>query len=143
MVTQTNKDPSYEDLLKRNNRLEQDKVKLEKDKVDLNKKILKLEERITDASVSLQNFLLENGTTFEKYKSLEYYLETINNVQTIKPTLSYLGVHTNKLGYVKNAIPIDGVMEKIELPVDVNRGYYKYEKGKIILDERKRLELWR
>lgn len=143
MIKQTNKDPSYEDLLKRNNRLEQEKAKLEKDKISLNKKIDEMEDRLSTHRVSLQNFLKENGVQYLPYKTMEYYLSQLSLVQTIKPSVRYLGIHTNTKNYIKDAIPIDGVIEKIELPVDINRGYYRYEKGKIILDERKRLELWR
>lgn len=88
----------------------------------------------------LYDFLISCNVS-PKSKKLKDLLNGLNEIIAIKKDKKYLGVHLKK-GYVDSIIPIDGIIEEQELPNDIKRPYYRYEKGRILLDEKKRRRLW-
>jgi len=90
----------------------------------------------------LVNFLEEcnvNLTIKDKEQSFRRLLERLPEIVAIRKDKKYLGVSTQE-GYINSIIPIDGIIEMQEVPVDIAAGYYKYEKGNFILDEKMKLE---
>ena len=75
-------------------------------------------------------------------KTLFADIKRLNDVIAIKKSKQNLDMNVNDTGYITNILDIKEIVEKQQVPVDVLRGYYKYENGKIVLDERRRQELW-
>jgi hypothetical protein len=98
---------------------------------------------IEHLSEMLVNFLEECNVTLtikEKEQSFKKLLERLPEIIAIRKDKSYLGVETDDNGYIISLLGIDGILEQQELPVDITAGYYKYEKGNFILDEKMKLE---
>lgn len=89
--------------------------------------------------LQLDNFMVDLSIK-EKNMSLYYLLGKLSEVVAIRKDKKYLGVEVNADGYITKVVDIDGILEQQELPVDITAGYYKYEKGNFILDEKMKLE---
>ena len=89
--------------------------------------------------LQLDNFMVDLSIK-EKNMSLYYLLGKLSEVVAIRKDKKYLGVEINADGYITKVVDIDGILEQQELPVDITAGYYKYEKGNFILDEKMKLE---
>ena len=100
----------------------------------------KVIEALKHTTNELYDFLVSCNVS-PKSKKLKDLLNSLDEIVAIKKDKKHLGVHL-KNGYVDSIIPIDGIIEEQELPIDIKRPYYRYEKGKIFLDEKKRRRLW-
>ncbi len=70
-------------------------------------------------------------------------LSLLENVIAIKKNKSYTGVTFSDDGVITNLNKIDGIVVTEDFPSDILRGYYKYDNGKIKIDEILRQKLWR
>lgn len=92
---------------------------------------------ITEINDKLHAFLTSCGVEV-KDKNTFTMLKLLDDVVAVRADKRYLGLET-KNGYIQSAVSIDGiVVNDGDYPDDLIRGYYKYEKGKYVLDEKKR-----
>ena len=78
----------------------------------------------------------------DKSKSFKYLVSRLNEIIAIRKDRKYYAVQLDENGYIISLSNVDGILQEQELPEDILRGYYIYEDGKFVLDERKKLE-WR
>ena len=100
---------------------------------------------IQELSDKLINFLEQCNVKIPKLqKEQSFYslLNKLDRVVAIRKDKTYYGVETDSSGYIKKIIDIDGIIEKMDIPSDINKGYYRYENGNFILDERMKEEIW-
>ena len=74
-------------------------------------------------------------------KALGPLIKDLEKIIAIRKNKKYIGIDTVD-GIIVGYADVDGIVEYQELPEDVLRGYYRYENGKIILDEKLRLKIW-
>jgi len=74
-------------------------------------------------------------------KKLEELIRQLDNIVAIRNGKEYIGVETVD-GIVVGYSNIDGIIPRQTLPEDVLRGYYRYDNGKITLDEKLRQKIW-
>lgn len=90
----------------------------------------------------IQVFLIERGVT-PKDSRLSSLVQALEDLNIIVPSKEYYHFRLDKNGFIKEVGDFGGIAEKKQaLPVDVTRGYYKIENGKIVLDEAQRQKLW-
>lgn len=95
-----------------------------------------------DLAMKLQTFLLEHGVKPSDSK-LSSLVKSFNDLNVIVPGKKYYHFEINKEGYIKDFSQFGAAIESKEtLPVDITRGYYRVEDGKIVLDEKQRQKLW-
>lgn len=87
-------------------------------------------------------FLLECDVK-PKDKKLSTLVKSLDSIIAMKKDKTYYGVKFDENKVINNILEVDGiVLNSNDLPLDLLRGYYKYEKGKIVLDEILRTKLW-
>lgn len=90
----------------------------------------------------IQVFLIEHGVTPNDSR-LSSLVKSLEDLNIIVPTKEYYHFRLDKNGFIREVGDFGGIVEKKEtLPVDITRGYYKIENGKIVLDEAQRQKLW-
>lgn len=103
-----------------------------------------LEKLINDLEIinnKLYHFLVDCGVQ-PKDRKLSTLVELLDDILVIKSNKQYLGIQTNKQGYVTDIIVIDGVLEYTPMPDDVKKGYYKLIDNKLVVDEKMKVKLW-
>lgn len=103
-----------------------------------------LEKLINDLEIinnKLYHFLVDCGVQPNDRK-LSTLVGLLDDILVIKRNKQYLGVQTNKQGYVTDVIVIDGVLEYTSMPDDVKKGYYKLIDNKLVVDEKMKVKLW-
>lgn len=101
-------------------------------------------EKMNALRTRLELFLQNCGVSYES-RSLIDLVNKLDEVIAVRENKKYISLETNKEGYVTGFGDLDGILDVTdgkELPDDLLRGYYKYENGDLVLDERKKLE-WR
>ena|SRR5690554_6870381 len=76
-----------------------------------------------------------------KDKKLSTLLSHLDEIVAIKRNRKYYGV-TTKNGIITAINKIDGIVEQKELPKDLLRGYYRYNDGKVEVDEKLKRKIW-
>lgn len=95
-----------------------------------------------DLAMKLQTFLLEHGVKPSDSK-LSSLVKAFDDLNIIIPGKEYYHFEISKDGYIKDFAEFGAVVQSDQVvPVDVTRGYYKVEGGKIVLDEKQRQKLW-
>lgn len=106
------------------------------------KDLLAYREKIDIALDKLNVFLDSNGYKLESIE-IDNAIDELENVLTISPYKQYDLFLFNDRGYIKNALVIDGkIAEHVSLPVDIDKGYYKFVDGKIVLDKEEQARVW-
>lgn len=103
-----------------------------------------LEKLINDLEIinnKLYHFLVDCGV-HPNDRKLSTLVGLLDDILVIKGNKKYLGVQTNKQGYVTDVIVIDGVLEYTPMPDDVEKGYYKLIDNKLVVDEKMKVKLW-
>lgn len=110
-----------------------------------NIKIIELAEVLDELDVFLEKFyeyLISCGVQ-PKNKKLKTLITCLDELIAMKEDKTYYGVDVDSNNIIKNIFVVQGIVENnIKLPNDILRGYYHYEKGKIVLDEKLRQKLW-
>jgi hypothetical protein len=90
----------------------------------------------------IQVFLIEHSVK-PKDSRLSSLIEALEDLNIIIPGVQYHHFTLDTKGYITDIGNFGNIVEKTEvLPVDVTRGYYKIQNGKIVLDEKQRQKLW-
>ena len=95
-------------------------------------------EEVIDKFVSY----LESCNVSVDSKTFNNCLRRLDDVVAMRKDKKYLGVSVNENGYITDIVSVDGIIEKQVTPSDLLRGYYKYEKGKFLLDVKMREKIW-
>jgi hypothetical protein len=74
-------------------------------------------------------------------KSLTKLIERVEDLKTMCPNKEYVGLVTDRNGYIIKAFELADFVELKDFPKDFTRGYYKYEEGKFVLDEQRKRQL--
>lgn len=90
---------------------------------------------------ALHEYLLSCGV-IPKDGKLSTLIAEVDNIKAIKPGIEYIHLKVNKNGYITQFEDFGDVIEKIQVPADITRGYYKVVDGKLVVDELMRRKLW-
>lgn len=89
----------------------------------------------------IKEFVEKHGGTYDGTDAMTA-VKSLITTKAIENGVPYMGVVINEQGYVKDVIPVNDFMKTVEVPQDLNRGYYKYENGKLVIDEARKALLW-
>lgn len=105
-----------------------------------------LEQEISDELELMKNKIesfLKDCNIEVTSKTFWSMLKKLDEVIAVRKDKSYIGVTLNDRGYVTTINSIDTIIDEQELPMDILRGYYKIENGKLVVDELMKDKLWR
>ena len=118
---------------------------LKKLEVAKSQEIIELKQAREQARIALTAILKDYGYNTPNVE-LKALIDDILKLTIIKPTYQYHLLSFNEDGYINGIDKIDNNDLVINLlsniPSDLTKGYYKYENGQIIKDERKYNEEW-
>lgn len=99
--------------------------------------------RVVDQFIEeLVQFLVDSGAEVKSSKLKDIKL-LLKRMVVLNPKKEYLSIVTDKNGYIIGYNIMDSFIEKVDLPEDLARGYYKINKNnKPVLDKKRRRELW-
>lgn len=101
--------------------------------------VFKLVDQFVDEIV---NFLRESGVEVKSQK-LSNIKRQLQEIVVLSSEKDYVSVVTDKNGYIKGYNIMDTVIENVDLPKDLDKGYYKINKNnKPVLDKKRRRDLW-
>lgn len=90
----------------------------------------------------LVQFLIDNGVEVKSQK-LKDIKALLGEIVILNDNKEYVSVKLDKNGYVKGYNIMDTIVENVDLPEDLDKGYYKLNKNnKPVLDKKRRKELW-
>lgn len=93
-----------------------------------------------NVSEKLKKFLLENGIQTEDEK-VSNMLPKLDLIRVKKVTEDYRALVTDENGYIIKAIPFEDFVVNKNIPVDVEKGYYKLENGEIVIDYQRQRQI--
>ena len=111
---------------------------MEKGKVTTKEVLKTIQDNLDSMFVDLKIFLKYSEIDTVGYTYSEV-LKAVRDLKVMVSTKTYVGLHTDKNGYVVNSFRLDEFVEG-KVPVDINNGYYFInKKGLLEIDyERKR-----
>lgn len=90
----------------------------------------------------LVEFLVQSGVEIKSQKLADIKAQ-LQEIIILNPNKEYVSVVTDKNGYIKGYNIMDTIVENVDLPEDLEKGYYKLNKNnKPVLDKKRRRDLW-
>jgi hypothetical protein len=90
----------------------------------------------------LVQFLIDSGVEIKSQKLADIKTQ-LQEIVILNPKKDYISIVTDKNGYIKGYNIMDTIVENVDLPEDLGKGYYKLNKNnKPVLDKKRRRDLW-
>ena len=97
---------------------------------------------IEKSKEKIKEFLKEGGVS-PSGNTLVSLIKDLEKLTVVNTKKSFKAVKKNDRGYVVKVLSVDDVFEATEMPKDVEKGYYKTEAGKLVLDKKQKQLIWR
>lgn len=120
--------------------LNQNEIRVKEKNVEAIVKVLEISYNIPELKRVIKEFVEKHGGKYDGTDAMTAVM-SLATTKAIENNVPYMGVIVEN-GYVKDIVPVNDFMKTIEVPEDLKRGYYKYENGKLIVDEARKALLW-
>ena len=100
--------------------------------------------KLNALKIRIKKFLKDCNVDYNS-ETLMDLVNNLDKVIAVKEDKNYISLETNEKGYVTSFNKLDGIIDINKygnLPDDLLKGYWKYEKGELKLDKKRKVE-WR